>query len=95
MAEQACDDSISVSQLALEHGLNTNMLFRWRRQLRAGLLDAGCAMLPVALAPAPIATQSTSSSVGEIEILLGEARVCVRGTPDPTTLQLVLQGLRG
>jgi transposase-like protein len=26
-------------QLALQHGLNTNMLFRWRRQLRAGLLD--------------------------------------------------------
>jgi transposase len=38
LAQQACDESVSVAQLTLQHGLNTNMLFRWRRQLRAGLL---------------------------------------------------------
>lgn len=29
-----------MSKLALEHGLNTNMLFRWRRQYRDGSLSA-------------------------------------------------------
>jgi transposase len=28
LAEQACDKSVSVAQVALQHGLNTNMLFR-------------------------------------------------------------------
>jgi len=28
LAQQACDESVSVAQLAMRHGLNTNMLFR-------------------------------------------------------------------
>ena len=30
----------SVSKVALTHGINVNMLFRWRRQYHAGLLEA-------------------------------------------------------
>lgn len=94
LAEQACDESVSVAQLALEHGLNTNMLFRWRRQLRAGMLDVQPALLPVTLAPTCEATALKNEPGGEIEVVLGDARLCIRGKPDPTTLQLVLQGLR-
>ena len=36
LAEQACMSGVSVSKLALEHRLNANMLFKWRRHYRAG-----------------------------------------------------------
>lgn len=95
LAQQACDESISVAQLAMQHGLNTNMLFRWRRQLRAGLLDTTTQFLPVAVASEPKEPPGDGvGSTGSIEIQLGQAKVCIRGTPDPATLALVLQGLR-
>jgi len=78
----------------MQHGLNTNMLFRWRRQLRAGLLDTTTQFLPVAVAAPKEPPGVDAGGVGSIEIQLGQARVCIRGTPDPATLALVLQGLR-
>lgn len=36
LAEKACVPGVSVSRLALEHQLNVNMLFKWRRHYRAG-----------------------------------------------------------
>jgi transposase len=38
LAAKACESGVSVSKLAVENGINTNMLFRWRRQYRAGEL---------------------------------------------------------
>ena len=53
VAVAACQPDTSVAKLAQSHGLNPNMVFKWRRQLRAGLLDAvkpaEALMLPVAL----------------------------------------------
>ena len=37
LAAAACDPAESVAKLALEHGVNTNLLFRWRRQYRMGM----------------------------------------------------------
>ena len=36
LAAAACAPGISVAKLALEHGVNTNLLFKWRRDYRAG-----------------------------------------------------------
>src|SRR5512132_1965237 len=36
LAAAACKAEISVAKLALEHGVNTNLLFKWRREDRAG-----------------------------------------------------------
>lgn len=36
LAAQACVPGVSVARLALEHGINTNLLFTWRRHYRAG-----------------------------------------------------------
>ncbi|WP_322399866.1 IS66-like element accessory protein TnpA [Massilia luteola] len=95
LAQLACDESISVAQLAMQHGLNTNMLFRWRRQLRAGLLDTTTQFLPVAVTTEPKEPPGFGAGGADsIEIQLGQARVCIRGAPDPATLALVLQGLR-
>jgi len=52
LAQQACEPGVSVSQLAQQHGVNVNMLFKWRRHLVAGLFDAPAnpqVMLPVTL----------------------------------------------
>lgn len=40
IAAAACAPGISVAKLALEHGLNANLLFKWRRQYRAGCFGA-------------------------------------------------------
>jgi transposase len=97
LAQQACDESVSVAQLAMQHGLNTNMVFRWRRQLRAGLLGTAPQFLPVTLTVEPKVPAGVGIGIGQagsIEIQLGQATVCIRGAPDPATLALVLQGLR-
>ena len=36
LAMAACAPGVSVAKLALEHGVNTNLLFKWRREYRAG-----------------------------------------------------------
>jgi transposase len=56
LAQQACEPGASVSHLAQQHGINVNMLFKWRRHLMAGMFDAPerpQIMLPVAIVEAP------------------------------------------
>ena len=36
LATAACKAEISVAKLALEHSVNTNLLFKWRREYREG-----------------------------------------------------------
>ncbi len=107
VAMAACAPDISVAKLALAHGLNTNMVFKWRRELRAGLLGStdGCALVPVTLPPAPIGPIETTGQDGlqpvddtlatdsHIEIELNGARVRVHGRVDPIQLRLVLRCL--
>jgi len=56
VAALACEPGVSVSKLAREHDLNTNLLFRWRRDYRMGILctpvDTAPTLLPVSLAEA-------------------------------------------
>jgi hypothetical protein len=59
---------VSVTQLALEHGFNTDMVFKWRRELRAGLLDRLTTLLPVSMAPFLPLVQPKSTVNGVIEI---------------------------
>jgi transposase len=40
LAVAACAPGISVAKLALEHGINANQLFKWRREYRAGKFGA-------------------------------------------------------
>jgi transposase len=86
---------VSVSQLALQHGLNANMLFRWRREFQAKRVDP-VRLVPVTLTSNPDeACGQVADAGGTINIELGDIRVCIKGRPDPATLSLVLQGLRG
>lgn len=37
LAAAACEAGVSVARLALEHGINANMLHKWRRRYLAGM----------------------------------------------------------
>jgi transposase len=104
LAVAACAPNVSVSKLALEHEVNANMVFKWRRQYRAGLLgaEAGTTFLPVAVKmvpvgePAPVTTEASRPEVsgGTIEIVIGDAVVRVQGKVDARLLRTVVQSLR-
>jgi transposase len=102
VAKAACEPDISVAKLARAHGLNANMVFKWRRQLRAGLLglDASIAkpeLLAVTMiseaAPPAAPTAAASAAASAIEIEISGARVRVIGMVDPMQLRLVLRCL--
>ncbi len=104
LVERSLQPGASVSAIALENGMNANVLFKWRREhLRAvsGVQVRGAAhaiLLPVEVATtgalAPQATPSRPvASEGVIEIDMGAARVRLRGCVDESSLRCVLQAL--
>lgn len=92
LAGAACSPNVVVSKPALEHEINADMVFKWRRQYRAGLfgVDAGPAFLPVAVEMEPkgesalVTAQASAleASAGTIEIPTGDAVVRVQGMVD-------------
>lgn len=103
LVERSLQPGASVSAIALENGINANVLFKWRREhLRAvaGVHVRGAAqamLLPVKLAITPSAPEAVPSravvSEGVIEIDIGGARVRLRGCVDESNLRCVLQTL--
>ena len=99
----------SVSALALQAGINANLLFKWRRMHLRSLREASASatnaaplLLPVTLAApssAPAAGSVTarpghSINAGSIEIDIDGVRVRLRGAVDAASLRCVLQALR-
>jgi transposase len=100
----------SVAAIALEHGINANLLFKWRRlQLGGPSLDKStpqAILLPVTMAPlspvgrlcnpqpAVVANTTRASTIGVIEIEVGGARVRLHGSVDQDSVRCVLQTLR-
>jgi len=105
LAVEACDPEISVAKLALRYGLNANMLFKWRRQYRAGLFGTHSSSCQTAETPLflPVVTSATpcqakaakvaSDEAGYIEILRGDSRIRVCGDVTASALHLVLDCL--
>lgn len=64
LAQRASEPGVSVSLLAQENGINVNMLFKWRRELRDGRLNGVMqrqAMLPVTIVDeSPVNLPSTN-----------------------------------
>jgi len=105
LVERCLQPGVSVSGIALENGINANVVFRWRREhLRAISGDtwhgaSQAVLLPVKLAAAtPTGPASMTSrspmSMGVIEIDIGAARVRLRGSVDEANLRCVLQTLK-
>ncbi len=85
----------------MDHGVNPNLVTNWRRALRTGEYDPVC-LLPVTVEaraqeteqPAPAPTASTAPA-SVIEIIVGNTRVRIEGSPHEATLLLALRMLRG
>ena len=90
----------SVSIVARRHDLNTNQLFKWRRELLPKALAAAVEsnpMVPVEIVAAPEQRppRRRAERAGFIEIEFGcGARVCIRGEVAPKTLRQVIELLR-
>jgi transposase len=96
LAQQACEPGVSVSHLALEHGVNANMLFKWRRHYRAGQLGAtpSPTLLPVTVTDAPAPMTAGATPASRIEVVMADVVVRIDGAADAATVRAVLQGLR-
>jgi transposase len=83
----------SASMVARRHDVNTNQLFRWRRDWRDGLLgpaDADHGLVPVEIAGREPCASAGTTGVIEIELALG-VRIRVSGRVDATALGQVLE----
>jgi transposase len=99
----------SVAAIALEHGVNANLVFKWRRQQLGVATTAKpertAVLLPVTIDPLPpvgamgtstlgVVNTTRAAASGVIEIELGGARVRLRGAVDQASVRCVLQTLR-
>jgi transposase len=84
----------SVSIVARRHDVNSNQLFRWRRQLLPKAVVESGAMVPVEIGPDGGQPRRTDHD-GVIEIVFGcGARVRLRGEVSSETLRQVIEQLR-
>src|SRR3954471_2835028 len=104
LAALACEPNVSVAKLALKHGLNANLLFRWRRQYRSGDFGTSASEEPMeieqqhaaALTLLPVVKSTCKSKVGSvaggcgIEIVLADVTVRLQGDVSPVALRTVL-----
>lgn len=105
LAQQACEAGVSVPRLVQEHGVNPNLLFKWRRHYRAGLFDE--LAMPTALLPSTIAQEPAKRAQAEslplasspapdagIEIAFHHCTARISSAADMKMLRAVLALLR-
>jgi transposase len=94
---------VSVAAIAMEHGINANLLFGWRRRhldAQAGSASQAAVLLPVSIeapvraVPLDAPGLAPRTVAGSIEIDIGNARVRLRGAIDEASLRIVLSTLR-
>jgi transposase len=107
LVARSLEPGVSVAAIAMEGGINANLLFGWRRKHLNSIAQADRAsrhpsavLLPVSIEAAPADKPSAASSPpmrptgGAIEIDIGNARVRLRGAVDEASLRTVLTALR-
>lgn len=107
IVEASLTPGASIAAIAQAHGINANLLHKWRWSYRNGeyvtfaepsTLAAVQIVSPARLAVAK-SSQSTNISAdtmpsGYIELLFNNTRVLVHGAPDSQTLRSVIDALR-
>jgi len=84
---------VSVAKVALEHRLNQNLLFKWRRDHLREMAGAVCApkMLPVVVEePALDGKTGGRLGAGVIEIEVAAGRIRLKGAVDVEVLRAVI-----
>lgn len=106
IVEESLAPGASIAALALVHGINANLLHKWRWSYRNG--ELGTANLLLSTAQRPLRLPSTqqskpipsiqakalANSTGHIELYVKETRVLIHGAPDRQTLRNVIEALR-
>lgn len=107
IVEESLTSGASIAAVAQAHGINANLLHKWRWSYRNG--EYGTFAEPSTLAAVQIVnparlvvakpTQPTKISAdikhsGYIELLFNDTRVLVHGAPDSQTLRSVIDALR-
>jgi transposase len=102
MVQECLVPGVSVSEVALRHGVNANQLFKWRRKHLE--VTARAALVPVTIesgdagkkVPAVIDGDGpwTEQRHGVIEIELCGARIRLNGVVDPKAVRAVVLALR-
>ncbi|EEW4296105.1 IS66 family insertion sequence hypothetical protein [Escherichia coli] len=98
----SCEPGVSISKLALENGINANLLFKWRQQWREGKLllpsSESPQLLPVtldatAVRPEPHAEDPELLSIS-CEVTLRHGMLRLNGTVSEKLLTLLIQELK-
>lgn len=98
LVERCLQPGTSVSRVALEHGINANLLRKWIDK-RTPASSAVATLVPVTIKsagemqPAASASPSPRTPSGVIEIEIGRVRVRLRGEIDAQRLGVVLEAL--
>jgi transposase len=98
LVAESCEPGASVSGVAQRHGINANLLFTWRRQMRPlPTAEAAVELIPVEIVSAPESSPAMAATErrGAIEIsLVGGARVQVDANVNEAALKRVLSALK-
>lgn len=108
LVARSLEPGVSVAAIAMDSGINANLLFGWRRRHLNALAPAEPApprpptavLLPVSIAAGPREIHCAApapparSGSGTIEIEIGSTRVRLRGPVDAANLRSVLTALR-
>ena len=98
MVAETLEPGASVSIVARRHDVNTNQLFKWRRELLPKTVPSvveGNTMVPVEIVAEPPRHRRRVDRKGIIEIEFGSgARVSLRGEVVPAVLRQVIELLR-
>ncbi|EAV4974030.1 transposase [Salmonella enterica] len=98
----SCEPGISISKLALENGINANLLFKWRQQWREGKLllpsSENPQLLPVtldaaAVQPEPHVEAPEALSIS-CEVTFRHGTLRLNGTVSEKLLTLLIQELK-
>jgi transposase len=99
MVAESLAPGASVSKVAQRYGVNANLLFTWRRQGAAGVLQTtakAIELLPVKVADEPTSPsgRTTASPAGRMEIVLAAGeRILVGADVDAAALARVVKAL--
>ena len=100
LVEETLKPGASLALIARAHDVNTNQVFKWRRQYHKGELEITpqTRLLPVkisdaiAIEPAP-RKKMKRKPPGVIDVDLGHARVRIEGAADADCVRSVLESL--
>ena len=87
LVRQTYETHASLATIAAEHGINSNMLWRWRKQYEAGELG-------LISQPELLRVQQAQPSDDCIEIYIGDAKLVLRGNPEVSLLRKAIEALR-